>query len=180
MRFVRWRAALLAAFAVFGFAGCATPPQGPQNDALSGRMTLRIEPTDANPVRNLSAAFELAGDAGRGRFDLNSPLGTTLARARWEPGRVSLRTPQGESQYADLAALTREMLGEELPVAALFDWLRGRPWPGAPSTPALPPAEVGFEQLGWVVSLANFADDWVVARREQAPTVTVRVKLERP
>ena len=143
-------------------------------------MTLRIEPTDANPVRNLSAAFELAGDAGRGRFDLNSPLGTTLARARWEPGRVSLRTPQGESQYADLAALTREMLGEELPVAALFDWLRGRPWPGAPSTPALPPAEVGFEQLGWVVSLANFADDWVIARREQAPTVTVRVKLERP
>ena len=143
-------------------------------------MTLRIEPTDANPVRNLSAAFELAGDAGRGRFDLNSPLGTTLARARWEPGRVSLRTPQGESRYADLAALTREMLGEELPVAALFDWLRGRPWPGAPSTPALPPAEVGFEQLGWVVSLANFADDWVIARREQAPTVTVRVKLERP
>ena len=143
-------------------------------------MTLRIEPTDANPVRNLSAAFELAGDAGRGRFDLNTPLGTTLASARWEPGLVSLRTPQGESQYADLAALTREMLGEELPVAALFDWLRGRPWPGAPSTPALPPAEVGFEQLGWVVSLANFADDWVIARREQAPTVTVRVKLERP
>ena len=143
-------------------------------------MTVRIEPADANPVRNLSAAFELAGDTSSGRFDLNSPLGTTLARARWEPGRVSLRTPQGESEYPDLAALTREMLGEELPVAALFDWLRGRPWPGAPSTATLPPAEAGFQQLGWVVSLANFADAWVTARREQPPVVTVREKLERP
>ena len=143
-------------------------------------MTVRIEPADANPARNLSAAFELAGDAGSGRFDLNSPLGTTLARARWEPGRVSLRTPQGESDYPDLAALTREMLGEELPVAALFDWLRGRPWPGAPSTATLPPAEAGFQQLGWMVSLANFADASVTARREQPPVVTVRVKLERP
>lgn len=143
-------------------------------------MTMRIEPADANPARNLSAAFELAGDAGGGRFDLNSPLGTTLARARWEPGRVSLRTPQGESDYPDLAALTREMLGEELPVAALFDWLRGRPWPGAPSTATLPPAEAGFQQLGWMVSLANFADASVTARREQPPVVTVRVKLERP
>ena len=143
-------------------------------------MTLRIEATDASPLRNLSAAFELAGDAGRGRFDLNSPLGTTLARARWEPGQVWLRTPQGESQYPDLAALTREMLGEELPVAALFDWLRGRPWPGAASTAAQLPSEAGFQQLGWTVSLANFTEAWVTARREQAPIVTVRVKLERP
>lgn len=143
-------------------------------------MTLRIEATDASPLRNLSAAFELAGDAGRGHFDLNSPLGTTLARARWEPGQVWLRTPQGESRYPDLAALTREMLGEELPVAALFDWLRGRPWPGAISTAPQPPSEAGFQQLGWSVSLANFAEAWVTARREQAPTVTVRVKLERP
>ena len=180
MSWARRHAALLVAFAVLGFAGCATAPPGPPPDSLSGRMTLRIEATDASPLRSLSAAVELAGDADRGRFDLNSPLGTTLARARWEPGQVWLSTPQGESQYSDLAALTREMLGEELPVVALFDWLRGRPWPGAASTPALLSSDTGFQQLGWSVSLANFAEAWVTARREQAPAVTVRVKLERP
>jgi len=180
VRWTRRRAALLVPFAVLGFAGCATSSLGPPLDSLSGRMTLRIEATEATPLRSLSAAFELAGDAGRGHFDLNSPLGTTLARARWEPGQVWLRTPQGELQYSDLAALTREMLGEELPVAALFDWLRGRPWPGAASTPARLPSEAGFQQLGWSVSLTNFADSWVTVRREQEPAVTVRVKLEPP
>ena len=164
-------------------AACATPAAltRAQSEALiSGRMTVRVETPGPGSQRNLSAAFELSGDADQGRLDLNTPLGTTLARARWEPGTVSLTTPQGESRYADLPALTREMLGEELPVAALFDWLRGRPWPGAPSTAAVPPAEAGFRQLGWDVNLAQFADAWVIARRDQAPVVTVRVKLERP
>ena len=100
-----------------------------------------------------------------------------LAQARWAPGSVVLATPQGEKQFADLDALTREALGESLPVAALFDWLRGRPWPGAASSAASGP---GFEQLGWVVSLARFDDAWVEARRESPPAVTVRAKLDRP
>jgi outer membrane lipoprotein LolB len=178
------REALVAATAAALLTGCASHPEWNRSqpqDALFGRMTVRIEPSDAaNAPRNMSAAFELAGDASRGRLDLNTPIGTTLARARWEPGLVALITAQGESRYADMPALTREMLGEELPLAALFDWLRGRPWPGAPSTAALPPADAGFNQLGWDVNLAQFADAWVTARRELPPAVTVRVKLERP
>ena len=34
-------------------------------------------------------------------------------------------------------------------------------------------------QLGWAVDLARFADDTIVAVRELAPAVTVRVKLDR-
>jgi outer membrane lipoprotein LolB len=128
----------------------------------------------------MSAAFELEGDAGAGRFGLVTPLGNMVAQARWQPGQVVLATPQGETRYADLDALTREMLGESLPVAALFDWLRGRPWPGAASVATKPPTETGFEQLGWSVSLARFDEAWVSARREQAPVVTVRAKLDRP
>ena len=128
----------------------------------------------------MCAAFELQGSAESGTLNLSTPLGSVLAQARWSPGNVVLATPQGENRFADLDALTREVLGEPLPVAALFDWLRGRPWPGAASRTTAAPAEPGFEQLGWVVSLARFSEAWVVARRDRAPVVTVRAKLDTP
>jgi outer membrane lipoprotein LolB len=103
-----------------------------------------------------------------------------LAQARWSAGSVVLATPQGETTFPDLNALTREVLGESLPIAALFDWLHGRPWPDAPSTANVAPAEAGFEQLGWAVDLARFDEAWVVARRERAPVVTVRARMDRP
>lgn len=170
------------AVAVF-LAGCAIAPKaidGVGGETLSGRLAVRVEAADGVPARSVSAAFELQGDARNGRLDLSTPLGSVLAQARWAPGRVVLATPQGETRFDGLDALTREVLGESLPVAALFDWLRGRPWPGAASTPSLAPAEPGFEQLGWVVSLARFDDAQVAARRERAPVVTVRAKLDRP
>jgi len=173
-----WRAWLLTA-AVLG--GCATRPADlPAGDALSGRMTVRVDATEAAQARNLSAAFELHGDALQGRLDLSTPLGTTLAQAQWMPGRVALVTSQGETRFANLDDLTREVMGESVPVAALFDWLRGRPWPGAASMAAPPPDEPGFVQLGWVVSLARFDEGWIAARRERLPAVTVRAKLDRP
>jgi len=67
-----------------------------------------------------------------------------LAQARWAPGQVVLATPQGERRFDDLDGLTREVLGESLPLAALFDWLRGRPWPGAASRPLAAPGGAGF------------------------------------
>jgi len=102
-----------------------------------------------------------------------------LAQAQWAPGKVALVTSQGETRFANLDDLTREVLGESVPVAALFDWLRGRPWAGAPSTPTAAPAEKGFQQLGWVVSLAHFDEGLIAAKRDQAPTVTVRAKIDR-
>jgi hypothetical protein len=64
-------------------------------------------------------------------------------------------TPQGTRRFADLDALTREVLGESVPLEAWFDWLHGRPWPGAASTPE--PGGAGFGQLGWAVDLSRFA-----------------------
>ncbi|MDP9043518.1 MAG: outer membrane lipoprotein LolB, partial [Pseudomonadota bacterium] len=75
--------------------------------------------------------------------------------------------------------LTREVLGESVPVAALFDWLRGRPWRESPSVPTVPPAEPGFTQLGWSVGLARLADGVIVAQRAGPPAVTVRVRVDR-
>lgn len=173
------RLAWLVAAAVLG--GCATAPSPTApGDSLAGRLMVRVDPTPASEARNVTASFDLQGSPQQGRLDLSTPLGTVLAQARWAPGKVALVTSQGEQRFASLDELTREVLGESLPVAALFDWLRGRPWPGAPSTPTAAPAERGFQQLGWQVSLARFDEGWISARREQAPVVTVRAKLDRP
>jgi outer membrane lipoprotein LolB len=163
-------------------AGCATSRPGASGpaagDALSGRLAVRVDAADGHPARSVSAAFDLRGTAESGHLDLATPLGSVMAQARWTPGRVVLSTPQGETVYPDLDALSREVLGESVPVAALFDWLRGRPWSGAASVPTSGAA--GFSQLGWTVDLARFDEAWVSAHRAEAPVVSVRARLDRP
>jgi outer membrane lipoprotein LolB len=173
---------VIAAALACGLSACAIAPPSStttSDGVLSGRISVRIDASESTPARSVSAAFELSGNAQQGRLDLNTPLGTTVARARWEPGSVAVSTPQGDSTYVDLPSMTRALLGEDLPLVALFDWLRGRPWSGAPSTAATPPS-ADFAQLGWEVDLAGFSKAWVNARRAQTPSVTVRVKLDMP
>lgn len=161
-------------------AGCASvgqrAPEGAQT--LSGKLSVRVDATDAAPARSESGNFELKGTPEAGQLNLSSPLGTVIAQARWSGQRAWLATSQGETAYPDLDTLTQEMLGERLPVAALFDWLRGRPWPGAASHPH--DGGAGFEQLGWAVDLARFGEGWISARRAQAPAVLVRAKVDAP
>lgn len=176
----RTRAAALAAALLLAACAAVPPASPPSADTLSGRLAVRVDGVDGAAPRSLSAAFELSGDPQAGRLNLSTPLGSMLAQARWSPGSVVLATPKGETRFADLDALTYEVLGESVPVAALFDWLRGRPWPGALSTATIAPGESGFEQLGWIVSLAHFDEASIAARRLRPPAVTVRAKLDRP
>ncbi len=158
-------------------AACATPPRPPAGaDWLVGKLSVRVEATDTQPERGLSSLFELRGDAERGELRLSSPLGTLVALARWAPGEAVLTTPEGDTRFRDLDDLARGALGEALPLRALPAWLRGRPWNGAASNAT---AE-GFEQMGWQVGLARFAEGWlVVTRTTPAPAVTLRARLER-
>jgi outer membrane lipoprotein LolB len=159
-------------------AACSSLPRAPTDGAvLSGRLSVQVETEPGATPRAVSAAFELSGDPRSGRLDLTNPLGNVMAQASWAPGTVVLKTPQATTDYPDLDALTREVLGENLPIAALFDWLRGRPWSGAPSQPD--PTAAGFAQLGWAVDLARFEEGWVTARRARSPVVTVRARLDR-
>jgi len=176
----RARASALAAALVL--AACASVPPGAApiaGETLSGRLAVRVDAYEGAAARSENASFELQGSAQAGRLNLSTPLGSVVAQARWAPGSVVLSTPQGERSFSDLDALTQEVLGESVPVAALFDWLRGRPWSGAGSVASSAPAEAGFAQLGWSVSLARFDDGLVVATRARAPVVTVRAKLDR-
>jgi len=173
---VNRRLVLLTAAALL--SGCAATPKS--DDSLRGRLSVQVAATDTAPGRSMSAAFVLSGDAVIGRLDLNTPLGTTLARATWAPGYVELITAQGTSSHVSLGDMSRDVVGEALPVEALFDWLRGRPWPGAPSRTNYPPEPSGFEQIGWRVDLSKFDDGALGARRESPPAVAVQVRLDRP
>ena len=154
-------------------AGCASVPP-PQGDLLSGRLAIQVA---GQPDKSISAGFELSGSPRAGQLLLSGPLGSTAARARWSPTEAVLTSAQGESRHADLDALTAAALGEAIPMAALFDWLRGRPWPGAPVTPRSDDLS-GFVQLGWQVDLSRWSVGALEARRAAAPAITVRARLE--
>ncbi|CAN5418600.1 hypothetical protein BH09PSE5_BH09PSE5_23180 [soil metagenome] len=172
--------AVLGVGAALLIAGCAalSPPSVSRDSGgdgpLSGRISVRVE---GPSPKSVAAVFDLQGDATKGTLGLSTPLGSMLAQANWAPGLVTMTTPQGQTAYADLDSLTREVLGESVPVAALFDWLRARPWPAATSRSLAAP-DRGFEQLGWTVRLDRFDAGFVDAQRSATPPVAVRIRLD--
>jgi len=173
-------ATLLLATALL--AGCSSLARQPAPAVAEGDLRLngRLAVTVAGgggraPGGN--ASFELIGNPAAGQLELSTPLGSLVARASWRAGEVRLQTPEEERRFEDLDALTRELLGEPIPVAALFDWLQGRPWPQAASK-ALAPGVQGFEQLGWQIDLSRFAEGLIVATRRAEPVVTLRARIE--
>lgn len=139
--------------------GCATrgalPPGG-----WTGRLALRV---DSRPAQAFSAHFDLQGNADRGELRLSSVIGQTLATVRWSPSGAELQRGNDITRRGSLDELTAELTGAPLPVAALFEWLLGRPG-AAP---------------GWQADLSAQPQGRLVARREQpAPTAELRVVVQ--
>jgi outer membrane lipoprotein LolB len=174
---MRRRAGLAGLLAALALAACASVPVPPVG-SISGRLALNVEAQPDRPAQSLSAAFELRGDAERGELHLSTSLGTTLAEATWAPGRARLVTPQSEMRFDDLDALAREVFGEALPLRALPDWLRGRPWSGAAEAARPLQPGPGFEQLGWTIDLGRFDSGLLQAQRTAAPAVRLRAQLD--
>lgn len=171
----RAAAGLLAAASAL-LAGCASlgrPASGGAADTLAGRLAVQVQ---GDAARSFSADFELQGDARRGSLALTTALGIQVAQADWTAEQVRLRSRDGVQIYADLDSLAEGVLGERVPLAALFDWLRGRPWPGAASRGD----DQGFLQLGWQVDVSRRDEGVIQARRAAAPAVTLRAKLDAP
>jgi outer membrane lipoprotein LolB len=163
-------------------SGCASlRPVSQDATWTTGRLSVRIEASPQRIAQSISAAFELRGDAQAesGELRLNSPLGNRLATAIWAPGVARLITPEGEQSFASLDDLSRQALGENLPLVALPSWIQGRPWTGA----AHQVGGDGFDQLGWQINTRQQAEGRIEARRAAsatAPAVWVRALLDVP
>lgn len=156
-------------------AGCATrQPPPPSADVLTGRLILQIGGSESQPPRQWSAGFELRGTARAGELDLTSPLGTLVAQARWQPGQAELLQGPEPMRFESLPELSRQLLGEAVPLEALFDWLRGRPAPQAPHQLT----DSGFVQQGWSIEITGLAEGLFIARRTSTPAITLRARLE--
>jgi outer membrane lipoprotein LolB len=152
---------------------------------VAGRFALRL--TDAGgTVRSSSARFEAIGDEAVGALSVYSPVGTTLAQARWSPQAVELSTPGQTRRFDSLETLAQTLFGEPLPLPALVHWLRGQPWPRAPhrrldAHATLSPTVTRFEQLGWTVDITGLSEGSVIATRvAPPPAVDLRVRLDPP
>jgi outer membrane lipoprotein LolB len=184
---------LPAASAWAALGACASPPNGslpaapsaPADAApahsYSGRLLLKVSASASGPARSISAGFSLLGSPEAGELLLVSALGQSLLQARWQPGSATLWTATGgePKRFENLRSLLDEALTDvldaPLPLVALFDWLRGQPWSGAPSQ-AMP--ELGFEQLGWQVRTKDIALGRLQASRSAPPAIELRVVLD--
>ena len=179
-----------AGFSVFSLAlllqACVTHPPPLPGHVYSGRLAVRTDAAPDLPARSVSGQFELSGNASSGQLVLTSPIGTTVARARWSdpvgtqgvPSRIELEADGATTHYATLEEMMQRAIGDQLPLPAMFDWLSGHPWPAASVQRGADGAS--FDQLGWHVDLSQLAGNRLIdAQRPQpAPTLHVRVKLD--
>jgi len=179
------RSARLVCSAALTLLLCACSSLTPRSVALSegdirlsGRLVVQVAGDSAGTAQGGNALFDLSGNPVAGQLELSTPLGSLVARAFWQDGDVRLQTPREERRFEDMDALTRELLGEAIPVPALFYWLRGEPWPQRHSH-RLSSGQEGFEQFGWEVDTSQFADGLIVAKRAAAPSITLRARIER-
>lgn len=165
---------------------CVSHPPPLPGHVYSGRLAVRTDAAPDLPARSVSGQFELSGNASSGQLVLTSPIGTTVARARWSdpvgtqgvPSKIELEADGTTTRYATLEEMMQRAIGDQLPLPAMFDWLSGHPWPAASVQRGADGAS--FDQLGWHVDLSQFAGNNLIdAQRPQpAPTLHVRVKLD--
>ena len=161
---VRW-AIWLASLALALLAGCASPPRAtvpvdPVTGPWSGRLALQVQDQAS---QSFSASFELKGTARSGELALFTPFGGTLAVLAWQPGAATLNSNGQTRQFDSVDALVAHVTGSAIPVAALFDWLRG----------------IDTQVPGWRTDLSQLAQGRVAATRlEPTPQADLRVVLE--
>lgn len=125
----------------------------------SGRFALSVDQSNGKKDA-VQGGFSWYETSNQLQLDLNNPMGTVLARVTVNSNGASLHYPDGRVEYAHSPdALIKLLLGYEIPVAGMRDWLRG-------SSGTSPTAEIQekdgqlsyFEQEGWRVRLLRYDD----------------------
>ena len=147
-------------------AACAQPKRVPNiamngEDFWTGRLGLQV---DEGAEKNFSAGFDLSGDTERGNLTLYNPLGNVLAKLQWSPGVATLDSPDQKLESDSLSALIIQLTGNDLPIQALFGWLRG----------------VDVKVTGWTADLSRIDSGRLTATRfSPQPGAVLRIVLNR-
>lgn len=139
-------------------AGCATAP-GPAPGATTFELNGRVAVRTAREAASGTLFWRHGAD-----FDdllISTPLGQGVAEIIRRADRYTLTTADARHlSAADPEALTEEVLGWQLPLAGLPDWVQGRVYPKAPgdvdygadSRPQV------IRQLGWTIEYLAYGD----------------------
>lgn len=166
---------------VLGLNACSTslPPPPADQPHFGGRFSLVVNPPEGDHVGRQvwNGGFSLTFAPARITLDLNSPLGSSLARFQTDPGGATLSFPHdGQVQVehgANAQALAQQWLGWSLPLDNLPFWLAGQPDPSRPFQ-VLPPDAPK-------VGVHFFQDDWEIkADPVEAGQPPRRLSLLRP
>lgn len=152
----------LAGLALVALAGCAGPqaliPTGAsagRSLSRTGRFVVNVREPNVEP-QVVQGGFAWLDHGGQLTLDLTSPLGAALARLQVQAnGSAVLTDANGNQTRADTAdALMARVVGVDVPVAGLRDWLAGTQTPGVP-VQVLATTDDGrashFRQAGWDV-----------------------------
>ena len=145
---------VLSGCAIHSGAGGEFQSHGSQ---WQGRLMLKVH---TDPAQAFSADFDLQGDAQAGSLTFFTPLGSTAARLDWSEQGAQLQTTGEPQQFESLEALTLQTIGTVLPMASLFEWLKGMD----PVTP------------GWRADLRDLSSGRLHAQR-LAPEIPADLKI---
>lgn len=158
-----WLALLMAATLL---TGCALPERQLTADAAtasnhwSGRMALQVQ--DAQQ-QSFSAGFELQGRPESGTLLVFTPLGSIIARLHWTPAGATLQQGEQITTSDSLPELVTRLTGNDIPVAALFDWLQGK----------------NTQVTGWQTDLSRIGEGRLRADRSSPPPeASLRIVLD--
>jgi len=155
-------------------------PAGAHQLALQGQISIKLLAFRGLEAKGMSMGFFFNGGPEGGQLDLMTPLGSQVARVHWTPSDAWLQTDQGERHFDTLGALSAEVLGEPLPLAALMNWVQGRPDPDLPAATNHTPQS--FEQNGWLIDTTDIGIGRLQAQRPAGDSlrgITVRIRLDR-
>ncbi|HEY9096900.1 MAG TPA: lipoprotein insertase outer membrane protein LolB [Hydrogenophaga sp.] len=151
-----------AAALLVTLGGCAAPKMlvAPGTDAWNGRLALNVA---SSPPQSYTAGFDLHGTPQAGELLLATPLGSTLATITWGPDFAQMTQGSQVTRRSSLAELSADMGGTEVPVAALFAWLKGE----------------SATVAGWQADLSRHAEGRVTAKRTiPLPAAELRLVFE--
>lgn len=154
------------------FAGCAAPraPQilpvssaGIDAFSLDGRVAVKLE------RRGYSASLRWQHTAARDSLRLLSPVGSVIAELEADGSGATLTSGDRKvHRSGDVQALTREILGWDLPLEGLQHWVLGRADPAHPVQSEERDARDRFSRLAqndWRISYLEYAGDSALPAR---------------